>query len=130
MPWSRHVMVTLTVVNGLVAIQTLSTWPVQRAMDVSYPLWLHAIASGIWFIAYAWLSVGLFRRSARTLRLVAPVLTAYGTWSLLTLLAFASNDYDRGRAAFQLVVTLMALIPFWWWHIRLLMRTKPAAKTS
>ena len=126
MPWSRHVMILLTMVNGLVAIQTINTLAVQMALGVSYPPLLRAVTSALWMIAFAWLTVGLFRRSARVLRFVAPLLTIYGLWTMVSLLTFARAEFDQGRALFQGIFTLIALIPFWWWHFRVASRTSAA----
>ena len=122
MPWSRHVVAAVAVVNGLSAVQTVGTISGQIALGVSYPPLIRGAASAIWTVVFAALTVGLFRRSVRVLRLVAPLLTIYGLWALLSLLVFARADFDRGRAVFQAVFTLAVLIPFWWWHFRVAVR--------
>ena len=123
MPWSRHLVIGLALVNGLTAIQTLNDLSAQTALGLPYPPFLRAGIAVLWMIVFVGLAVGFFRRSALALRLFAPAITAYCGWSLLWLLFFARADYDRGRAAFQLVITLIVLAPIWWWHVRVPRRT-------
>ena len=123
MPWSRYVLIVLTAVNGLLAFQTLNTFSAQTAPGIAYPPLLRVMSAVLWTGLFAWLTVGMFRRSARILRFIAPILSVYGLWAFLSLLAFARADFDRGRVLFQAVFTLIALIPFWWWHVRVLTRS-------
>lgn len=123
MPWSRHIVVALTLVNGITAIQTLNDLSVQSSLGISYPPLLRAVAAALWTGMFVWLTFGMFRRSSRAIRLFAPIVTAYSLFALLWLIMFARSDFDRGRAAFQAALTLIILTPIWWWRVRVPRRT-------
>ncbi|MHB8624838.1 MAG: hypothetical protein ACYDBJ_00630 [Aggregatilineales bacterium] len=123
MPWSRYIVIALTLVNGITALQTLNDLPVQTSLGVSYPPLLRGVTAAIWAALFVWLTFGIFRHSALALRLFAPTITAYSVFALLWLVVFARADFDRGRTAFQFVLTLIILTPIWWWHVRVPRRT-------
>lgn len=97
----------LAVVNALSLLSII----MQTRSDVtpSYPPIVRAITAGVWAIAWGWAAL----RRPLTLKMVAPLLTAYGMWSVLWLLIFVRSDYDRGRVAFQAAFTVLLLIPVW-----------------
>lgn len=123
MPWSRYLAIGLALVNGFTAVQTLNELPAQSALNLPYSPLFRAGIAALWTIIFLALTIGFFRRSALAVNWFAPIITAYCVWSLLWLLVFARADYDRGRAAFQLAITLIVLAPIWWWRVRAPRRT-------
>ena len=107
--------VILVALNLIGSIQVIRTNP---SMEVSYPVVLR-VASGVGITAlFAALAIALLRVPNHALGLFAPLISLYGLWDTLWLILFAQASYDQGRIGFQLIITLVCLIPIWALHFR------------
>lgn len=109
-----------TVVIGIAAVNAALAWDharhasAYRDLGVSYPPELRALLAAGWCVLLGALGVGLFRCRSWARRWILVILSNYGAFGVLWLLAFAQSDYSRGRIAFQAAVTALLIVLLAW----------------
>lgn len=115
-PWTLWilcaVLAAIAVINAALAWDHVQRADEYRALGVSYPPLLRAGLALIWAIALGALALGLVQRRRWARRWILVVLSNYGAFGVLWLMIYARSDFDRGRIAFQAVLTalLVALV--------------------
>ncbi len=118
--WLITAFIVLAAVNLIGLVTALRDLPVYREINLPFPAVLIPANNALWGVLFAAVAIGLFRRQRWARRHFAWLVTAYALIRLGWLVLFAASDYDMGRLAFQVLITALALIPFWglWWRFR------------
>jgi hypothetical protein len=96
----------LAVFQAGAAFQVLRI-PGELAAQISIPLPLEFITSGLWACLAAIVTIGLWQRRRGVEKKAVGLLIAFMIYSLLRLIVFARADYDRGRLVF---LTLLLIV--------------------
>jgi hypothetical protein len=116
--WLIAALPLLIAANVWTILGTLAEMGQIQTLAVSYSVGVRLAMSCIWALVLLLLWTGLLGHQRLAFILVAPILTAYGLASLAWEMAFARSDYSRGHFSFQVVLTLVALLPVWWTALR------------
>ena len=107
--WLAVLTSLLTLIQAGTAWRTLQT-PPELAAVVSIPMPFELVASGIWGLLAAFVTVTLVRRSPRALSYAARLLLGYGVYSLARLALFVRADYDQQRLPLLIALTAFILL--------------------
>jgi hypothetical protein len=108
--WLRLLLAALSLANAL-----------GMAGAISVSATTLALFNGLWTVVFGALAALTFRLPApRLARTAAVAVIVYACLRLLTLIVLAHADYERGRIAFQLVLTVLIVVAAWWWARRTL----------
>ncbi len=111
--------ILLLVLGNVLGVEgTVATLPLYQVVGVPFPAGIRAVLDTAWAIMLAWLDVALLRRQRRAFAWVGPLLTIYALLGLGWQAAFVRADYGRGRFPFELLLTVLALVPVWWIVLR------------
>lgn len=92
--------------------------PLYGLIGVSLPLPVRLGWNLFCALVFSLIGLGVWRSRRRALRLIAPAVTGYALINGLILLLFSRAEYDQGRLFFQVVFSLVVLIPLWWVALR------------
>jgi hypothetical protein len=87
-------------------------------LAVPFPPAVLIILAGSWAILFILLLLGLLLRHRNAFAGAAPLLSLYGLANLAFAILFTRADYSRGLSTFQLLLTLLLLVPVWWAALR------------
>lgn len=117
-PWTLWALSLLIAALGVatlaLALDHLRAAAPYRALGVSYPPLLRAALALGWGGGVLALAIGLARRRRWAWRWALPLLSNYGACGVLWMSVYARSSFDRGRIAFQAVLTLILLALLAW----------------
>ena len=116
--WLLAVMIGLIAFNIYSVIGTWSAAAAFAELDVPFSAAGRIAFAILWIVLFGGVVAGMLGKQRIAFVLVAPVLTTYGIANLLWTLAFARSDYGRGQIGFQMIATVLALVPVWGTAIR------------
>jgi hypothetical protein len=112
--WLLAAIALVIVANLWTAFGTLSETPEYAMLGMPFPPALRIILSIVWAILLALLFLGLLLHHRIAFVWATPLLSLYGLANLGFQILFARSDYSRGLFPYQLLITLLLLIPVWW----------------
>ena|SRR5260221_8535760 len=116
--WLRFFLLILAGLNLYTASGTVAESSQLQAFDLPFSLTARVVFTGLWALVLLFLAIGSWWRNRQALFWIGPLITLYATSGLVWMFLFARADYDRGRFGFQIVVTVVFLIPVWWVVVR------------
>ena len=113
--WALSAAVALTgAANLLLAADHALRAAHYRALGVSYPPLLRALFAAGWGAVLLALAIGMARRRRWAQQWILIILSNYGAFGVLWLVAYAASDFGRERIAFQAVLTVVLLLVLAW----------------
>jgi hypothetical protein len=116
--WFYSIPTTLIVLNFYTIIGTLNLASEYSTLNTAFPPVLRLGLAIFWVIAFAALCLGLAIHHALAFMWIVPVLTFYGLTNLFVTVMLARADYAQGQIWFQVITTVLALLPMWWIALR------------
>lgn len=112
--WLLLIIGLLFLAKVIQAVGVLTNAAQLATLPLPVPAIVSLTFSGSWAITLAYLGIDLMRRRRWAFTWIGPLLTAYVLAELTWQVSLFRSDYDRGRLLFQVVISLMALLPIWW----------------
>jgi hypothetical protein len=116
--WFYPTLLFLIVFNLYTVIGTVLQEAQYRILDIQFSPVLRIVVSGLWVIVFCALLRGLALRQPLAFMWIVPVMSLYGMANLAGSIVFARSDYSRGQVGFQVIGTVIVLLPLWWIALR------------
>jgi hypothetical protein len=113
-PWWLDIMLFVLIsAKAIEVVVTLSNLTVLDALPLPFSPIVRVIFAGYWLVTLIVCTVGLWHQARWVFRWTVPVITFYALTHVLWQVLFFRSDFDRGRLAFQIVISILLVLPLW-----------------
>ena len=111
--WLYFVLLGLISAKSIEIAVTLSNISALADLPLPFSVIVRIAFAGSWLVMLTVCVVALFRQSPWAVRWIVPVISLYALTHVLWQLLFFRSDFDRGRLGFQIVISVLLLLPLW-----------------
>lgn len=112
--WFYLIPATLIILNLYTILGTFTLLPEYAELDLPFSPMIRIGLALLWIIIFGVLTAGLVVDSRFAFAAVVPTFTAYGLANIIGTLLFARSEFARGQLGFQVITTVVVLLPIWW----------------